>query len=92
MYTGSEGNVIRVWKLPEFSECDRLKTKASGVVALAVSNDRVYGAYADGKIRVWQRTWDGGLRHVRIATVPKSGGYMRSYIAGKDKMVSFYGY
>ncbi|KAI3411547.1 WD_REPEATS_REGION domain-containing protein [Psidium guajava] len=91
MYTGSEGNVIRVWKLPELIECDRLKTKASMAVALAVSNDRVYAAFADLKIRVWRRVWDGSLKHVRLGTIPKTGGYVRSYLAGKDKMVKHLG-
>lgn len=60
------------------------------VVAMEVSHDKVYAAYGDGKVRVWQRTWDGGLKHVRLATIPKTGSYVRSlYIAaGKDKMVS----
>lgn len=58
------------------------------VVALEVSHDRVYAAYGDGKIRVWQRTWDEGLKHVRLATIPKTGNYVRSYISGKEKMVS----
>lgn len=87
VYTGSQTNVIRVWKVPEFSECGQLKTRAFMVVALLVSHDRVYAAYSDGKIRVWLRTWDGGLKHVRLATFPKSGNYVRNYIAGKDKMV-----
>ena len=88
VYTGSDANVVRVWKLPEFSECGQLKSKAAMAVALEVSHDRVYVAYADGKIRVWQRTWDDGLKHVRIATIPKTGNYVRSYISRKDKMVS----
>ncbi|KAL0415207.1 UNVERIFIED_CONTAM: protein JINGUBANG [Sesamum latifolium] len=52
VYTGSQGNTVRVWKLPEFTECGQLKTKACMVVALQVSNDRVYAAYADCKIRM----------------------------------------
>lgn len=58
------------------------------VVALVVSNERVYAAYGDGKIRVWRRTSDhGSLKHIRLATIPKTGSYVRSYIAGKDKTV-----
>lgn len=58
------------------------------VVALEVSHDRVYAAYGDGRVRIWQRTWDGGLKHERLATIPKIGSYVRSfYIAGKDKTV-----
>ncbi|XP_024022487.1 protein JINGUBANG [Morus notabilis] len=91
VYTGSDINVIRVWKLPEFSECGQLKTKACMVVALEVSHDRVYAAYGDGKIRVWQRTWDEGLKHVRLATIPKTGNYVRSYISGKEKMTKHMG-
>lgn len=88
IYTGSEGNVIRIWKVPEFTECGQLKTKTSMVVALEVSHDRVYAAYGDGKIRVWRRTWDNGLKHVRLTTVPKSTGSVRSYITGRDKTVT----
>lgn len=91
IYTGSNTNLIRIWKLPEFMECGQLKTKASMVVALEVSHDRVYAAYGDGKIRVWRRTWDGAFKHVRLATIPKIGGYVRSYIAGKDKMMKHLG-
>ncbi|KAL5576480.1 hypothetical protein UlMin_018179 [Ulmus minor] len=91
VYTGSDINVIRIWKLPEFSECGHLKTKSCMVVALEVSHDRVYAAYGDGKIRVWQRTWDDGLRHVRLATIPKAGNYVRSYISGKDKSTKHLG-
>lgn len=87
VYTGSQGNVVRVWKLPEFTECGQLKTKTSMVVALQVSNDRVYAAYADCRIRVWRRTWEGVIRHVRMATVPTAGSYVRSYIVGGNKMV-----
>lgn len=87
IYTGSEANIVRVWKLPEFTECGQLKTKACMVVALESSNDRVYAAYADGKIRVWLRTWEGALKHVRLATIPRTGIYVRSYIYRKDKMV-----
>lgn len=87
LYTGSEGNVIRIWKVPEFTECEQLKTKACMVVALEVSHDTVYAAYGDGKIRVWHRTWDNGLKHVRLATIPKSSGSVRSYIIGRDKTV-----
>ncbi|KAL0354653.1 UNVERIFIED_CONTAM: protein JINGUBANG [Sesamum radiatum] len=87
VYTGSQGNTVRVWKLPEFTECGQLKTKACMVVALQVSNDRVYAAYADCKIRVWRRTWEGVVKHVRVATVPTAGSFVRSYIAGKDKMM-----
>ncbi|KAA8540387.1 hypothetical protein F0562_024694 [Nyssa sinensis] len=91
VYTGSESNIVRVWKLPEFTECGQLKTKASMVVALEVSNDRVYAAYADCKIRVWRRTWEGVTKHVRLATIPRTGSYVRSYIAGKDKMMKHMG-
>ncbi|KAJ0007229.1 hypothetical protein Pint_29714 [Pistacia integerrima] len=87
----SESNVVRIWKVPEFTECGQLKTKACMVVALEVSHDRVYAAYGDGKIRVWRRTWDKGLKHVRLATVPKSTGSVRSYITGRDKTVKHMG-
>ncbi|WOG99200.1 hypothetical protein DCAR_0518548 [Daucus carota subsp. sativus] len=87
-YTGSESNVIRIWKLPEFTEYGQLKSKAKTVVALQVSNDRVFAAYGDCKIRVWsRRTWEGITKHVKLATIPKMGGYVRSYISGKDKMM-----
>lgn len=86
LYTGSDSNVVRCWKLPEFTECGQLKTKASKVVAIEVSNDTVYAAYGDGKIRAWTIIWDNKvLKHVRSATIPKTLGYVRSYIAGKDK-------
>lgn len=88
VYTGSQNNIIRIWKLPEFTECGQLKTRACMVVALQVSNDKVYAAYADFKIRVWHRTWDGVIKHVRIATIPRSGNYVRNYITGKDKTVT----
>ncbi|GMQ08581.1 hypothetical protein CsSME_00052246 [Camellia sinensis var. sinensis] len=91
VYTGSETNVIRVWKLPEFTECGELKTKACRVVAIEVSNDKLYAAYGDCKIRVWRRTWEGVTKHVRLATIPKVGSYVRSYIAGKDKMTKHMG-
>ncbi|KAM6585160.1 hypothetical protein CsatB_012162 [Cannabis sativa] len=91
VYTGSDTNVIRVWRIPEFSECGQLKTRAFMVVALEVSHDRVYAAYGDAKIRVWQRTWDDGLKHVRLATIPRTGNYVRSYISGKDKMMKHMG-
>ncbi|CAI9773602.1 unnamed protein product [Fraxinus pennsylvanica] len=91
-YTGSQGNVIRIWKLPEFAECGQLKTKACIAVAIEVSNDKVFAAYADCKIRVWRRSWDGIIKHVRIATIPNTGGYVRSYITGgKDKMMKHMG-
>ncbi|KAF8400845.1 hypothetical protein HHK36_014148 [Tetracentron sinense] len=85
VYTGSQSNCIRIWKLPEFSECGQLKTKAGMVYALAVSSDRVYAAYADCKIRVWRRSGDGVPTHIRVATIPKIRSYVRNYIAGKDK-------
>lgn len=88
VYTGSDSNVIRVWKLPEFTECGQLRTKACRVVAIEVSNDTVYAAYGDGKIRIWRRTWDRGLKHVRLGTIPKKVGSVRSYILGRDKTVS----
>ncbi|XP_075478399.1 protein JINGUBANG-like [Primulina tabacum] len=91
VYTGSQGNAVRVWKLPEFTECAQLKTKASMVVAMQVSNDRVYAAYADCRIRVWRRTWEGVIRHVRMATVPTAGSYVRSYIIGGNKMIKHMG-
>jgi hypothetical protein len=87
VYTGSDTNTVRIWRLPEFTECGQLKTKACMVVALQVSNERVYAAYGDAKIRVWRRTCDGALKHVRLATIPTTGSYVRSYIGGKDKMV-----
>ncbi|CAL1378203.1 unnamed protein product [Linum trigynum] len=94
LYTGTDANVIRVWKLaPELTECGQLKTRAGRVVAIHVAGDRVYGAYGDGKIRVWQRTWrdsGGGFKHVRVGTIPATGGVVRSYIsaAGKDNKTS----
>ncbi|KAI3455456.1 hypothetical protein Pfo_012119 [Paulownia fortunei] len=91
IYTGSQGNTVRVWKLPEFTECGQLKTKACMVVALQVSNDRVYAAYADCKIRVWRRSWEGAIKHVRVATVPMAGSFVRSYISGKDKTMKHLG-
>ncbi|MED6208933.1 hypothetical protein PIB30_049773 [Stylosanthes scabra] len=91
VYTGSESNLVRLWKLPEFTEYGHLRTKACRVVALEVSNDTVYAAYADGKIRVWRRTWDKVLKHVRLASIPKTVGYVRSYIAGKDKTMKHKG-
>ncbi|CAI9114169.1 OLC1v1014830C1 [Oldenlandia corymbosa var. corymbosa] len=91
VYTGSQSNVIRIWKLPEFTECGQLKSKACMVVALEVSNDKVYAAYADCKIRVWHRTWEGTIKHVRLATIPRTGGYVRSYITGKDKLMKHAG-
>ncbi|KAE8674681.1 Eukaryotic LigT isoform 1 [Hibiscus syriacus] len=86
VYTGSDSNLISIWKLPEFLECGVMKTKASSVVALAVSHERVFAAYGDTKIRVWRRTWDDTLKHVKLATIPRTSGYVRSYISGKDKM------
>ncbi|KAK1358323.1 WD repeat-containing protein tag-125-like protein [Heracleum sosnowskyi] len=87
-YTGSESNVIRIWKLPEFTECGQLKSTAKMVVAIQVSNDRVFAAYVDSKIRIWSRSTYGGVtKHVRLVTIPKTGGYVRSYISGKDKMM-----
>ncbi|XP_055830511.1 protein JINGUBANG-like [Solanum dulcamara] len=92
VYTGSQANVIRVWKLPEFTECDHLKTRASSmVISLQVSNDMIYAAYADSKIRVWRRTWEGVIKHVRVAIIPKVGSYVRSYISGRDKMMKHMG-
>ncbi|XP_059458707.1 protein JINGUBANG-like isoform X2 [Corylus avellana] len=91
VYTGSDTNTVRIWRLPEFTECGHLKTKACMVVALQVSNERVYAAYGDAKIRVWRRTWDGALKHVRLATIPTTGSYVRSYIGGKDKMMKHTG-
>ncbi|KAF7136477.1 hypothetical protein RHSIM_Rhsim08G0225200 [Rhododendron simsii] len=91
VYTGSESNVVRVWKLPEFTECGQLKTKAGVVVAIEVSNEKVYVAYADCKIRVWRRSWEGVTRHVRVGTIPRAGSYVRNYIAGKDKMMKHMG-
>ncbi|KAL3824375.1 hypothetical protein ACJIZ3_020404 [Penstemon smallii] len=91
VYTGSQGNIIRVWKLPEFTEYGQLKTKAGMVVALQVSSDKVYAAYADCKIRIWRRTWEGVVKHVRVATVPTTGSYVRSYIAGRDKTMKHLG-
>ncbi|KAI4324755.1 hypothetical protein MLD38_030212 [Melastoma candidum] len=88
LYTGSEGNAIRAWKLPEFVEWDRLRTRANGAVSMAAANDTVFAAYADGRIRAWRRTWEHGtLRHVRLSGVGSGlGGYVRGYIAGKDRM------
>ncbi|CAI9767181.1 unnamed protein product [Fraxinus pennsylvanica] len=92
VYTGSQGNVIRIWKLPDFAECGQLKTKACMAVALEVSNDRICAAYADCKIRVWLWSWDGIIKHVRIAKIPNTGSCVRSYIAGgKDKMMKHMG-
>ncbi|KAL6568170.1 hypothetical protein OROHE_003854 [Orobanche hederae] len=91
VYTGSQANVVRVWKLPEFAECGQLKTKARIVVALQVSDDRVYAAYADCKIRVWRRSWEGVIKHVRVATVPMAGSFVLSYIGGKDKTIKHLG-
>lgn len=79
--------MIRIWKQPEFTECGQLKAKTSMVVAMELSHDRVYAAYGDGKIRVWRRTWDNGVKHVKLATIPKTGGAVRNLIVGKDKMV-----
>ncbi|CAN4115395.1 unnamed protein product [Withania somnifera] len=90
-YTGSQANIIRVWKLPEFTECDYLKTRTSMVVSLQVVNDMVYAAYADCKIRIWRRTWEGVIKHVRVATIPKVGSYVRSYISGRDKTMKHMG-
>lgn len=87
-YTGSESNVIRIWKLPELTEVGQLRSKAKMVVAIQVSNDRVFAAYADCKIRVWSRqSCREVTKHVRLATIPKTGSSVRSYIFGKDKMV-----
>ncbi|KAB1218534.1 hypothetical protein CJ030_MR3G026414 [Morella rubra] len=83
--------MIRIWRLPEFTECGQLKTKACMVVALEVHKERVFAAYGDGKIRVWRRTWDGDFKHVRLATIPRTGSYVRNYIAGKDKMMKHTG-
>ncbi|KAJ6389484.1 hypothetical protein OIU77_027751 [Salix suchowensis] len=92
IYSGSSTNIIRLWKLPEFSECGQLKTRARMVVALQASHDRVYAAYADGKIRIWRRTWDGAFKHIRLATIPSSGCHVRSLIARKDMMVISFRY
>ncbi|OWM76500.1 hypothetical protein CDL15_Pgr005464 [Punica granatum] len=94
IYTSTESNVIRVWKLPEFIECDQLRAKAHRAVAMAVSgfNDQVCAAYSDGKVRVWHRMWAGGLvKHAKIATVPSTGSFVMSYITGKDKMMKHLG-
>ncbi|XP_052182994.1 protein JINGUBANG-like [Diospyros lotus] len=91
VYTGSESNILRVWKLPEFTECGQLKTKACMALAIELSNDKVYAAYADCKIRVWRRTWEGVAKHVRLATIPRTGSYVRSYITGKDKLTKHMG-
>ncbi|KAI4355611.1 hypothetical protein L6164_004368 [Bauhinia variegata] len=92
VYTGYGSNVIRVWKLPEFTECAQIKTKASRVEALEVSNHIIYAACGDGKIRMWRRTWDRlVLKHVRLGSIPKTVGYIRNYIAGRDKTMKHKG-
>ncbi|KAK9102775.1 hypothetical protein Sjap_020029 [Stephania japonica] len=86
--TGSESNFIRVWKLPDFTECGKLKSKVGGVRALAVANDRIFAAHHDCKIRAWRRTQDvGATTHVRIATVPKFSSSVLSYIGSKHKKI-----
>lgn len=57
------------------------------VVAIEVSNDMVYVAYADCKVRVWRRSWEGVTRHERVGTIPRAGSYVWNCISGKDKMV-----
>ncbi|KAF5741666.1 Transducin/WD40 repeat-like superfamily protein isoform 1 [Tripterygium wilfordii] len=87
IYTGSDMNMVRIWKFPDFTEFGQLKTRACMVMALAVSNDKVFGAYGDGNIRVWHRAGNNShFRYVRLGTIPRNGRYVRSYITGKDKM------
>ncbi|KAK4790295.1 hypothetical protein SAY86_017599 [Trapa natans] len=89
VYSGTESNVIRVWKLPEFTECDQLRTRSRRVVAMAVSGftDQVCAAYSDGRVRVWRRSWAcGSVKHARIATIPSTSSYVMSYLTGKDSM------
>ncbi|KAJ4831720.1 hypothetical protein Tsubulata_038269 [Turnera subulata] len=87
LYTGSAANLIRLWKLPEFTECGQLRSRACRVVAMGVAHGRIYAAYGDGKIRVWRRTLDGTFRHIRLATIPSTGGCIQSCISRKDKRV-----
>ncbi|KAK4791761.1 hypothetical protein SAY86_032174 [Trapa natans] len=90
VYSGTATSVIRVWKLPEFMECDQLRTRTRRVVAMAVSGfrDQVCAAYSDGRIRVWRRSWEGGsVKHARIATIPSTSSYVMSYLTGKYNMM-----
>ncbi|KAL6006160.1 hypothetical protein ACLOJK_040206 [Asimina triloba] len=89
VYTVSDANVVRVWKLPQFTECQRLRSNAGRAVsALAVSESRIFAAYDDGKIRVWRRLWGGDAsvpQHVRESTMPRLADSIRNYMAGKDR-------
>ncbi|KAG9456161.1 hypothetical protein H6P81_000669 [Aristolochia fimbriata] len=86
VYTGSPSNAIRVWRLPELTECGQLKTKARMVRALSVSDKYVFAAYGDAKIRVWRRSSTSMVTtHVRIATNPTLSDYLHRYLIGRDQ-------
>ncbi|XP_068648385.1 protein JINGUBANG-like [Aristolochia californica] len=86
VYTGTPSNAIRVWRLPELTECGQLKTKARQVRALSVSDKYVFAAYGDTRIRVWRRSSTSMVTtHLRIATNPKLTDYLHRYLIGRDQ-------
>jgi WD40 repeat protein len=83
LYSGSSGDIIKVWSLSDHSEIDTLEGKRPDVTCLAIHNDRLYSGSSDTTIKVWSLS-----DHSEIDTLRGHRGYVLCLAIHNDRLYS----
>lgn len=86
LYTGLPTGDISVSRHHSLLECARFGIGDGVVKSLLVTDDRVFTAHRDHKIRVWRRPDACRHKYRLLATLPTTKDYVRNVLAGKDYM------
>eukprot|EP00249_Psilotum_nudum_P017396 c26299_g1_i2 orf=1174-2790(-) len=84
LYSASQKSEILVSRKPLFLEYARFGQGSGSVKALIVTDDKVYSAHQDCKIRVWHRQSRRQLKHKLFATLPTFKDYLFNFIPHKN--------
>ncbi|MCO5593199.1 hypothetical protein L7F22_047206 [Adiantum nelumboides] len=84
LYTGLNSGDILVSKTPKLAECARFGIGSLPIKALHVTDNTIFSAHKDHKIRVWHRhNADGTNIYKLLQTLPTTTDYLRNLVLNK---------
>ncbi|KAI5082635.1 hypothetical protein GOP47_0002378 [Adiantum capillus-veneris] len=84
LYAALDSGDILVFKTPKLPECARFGIGSLPIKALLVTDNTIFSAHKDHKIRVWHRpNADGSTIYRLLKTLPSATDYLRNLILSK---------
>ncbi|MCO5608576.1 hypothetical protein L7F22_062787 [Adiantum nelumboides] len=84
LYTGLNSGDVLVSKTPKLPECARFGIGSLPIKALFVTDNTIFSAHKDHKIRVWHRPNAGGTNIYKLLqTLPTTTDYLRNLVLSK---------